>query len=133
LLDFLRQVGDRLFIVGGGALCFSFGACFNSVIALNITRRQPESLAADECPLEFVLVASSTSESSDLSSSSSSSTAASSSSTSESTAATVASTAAAAPTVFCQVCTAGFTSRNKLNQHLTASGHRTASLAQSQP
>ena len=98
-------VDDRLLILGGGALCFSFGACFNDTIALDIVRG--EACRAGGA-LDFRVCGAAVA--------------------SAEAPALVAPAPPVEPAVVsggiaCQVCGACFASRNKLNQHLQHSGH----------
>jgi hypothetical protein len=98
-------VQNQLLIMGGGALCFSFGACFNDVVALNIIRGDH---------LEFELQPSAVHQSEPL--------------VTPVVPAVVESTldAAVENGIPCRVCGVQFASRNKLNRHLVESNHRNA-------
>ena len=113
----MAQVDDHLLIIGGGALCFSFGACFNGVIALALIRSDPHCVDS-ACPLDFRIADADQVDSNLIDQVP----------LKEATlpvpAAVATAAEPAASTVACQVCGAGFASRNKLNRHVAESGHR---------
>ena len=101
-------VPRHLVFVGGGCLCFSFGAHFNGTFELRFSE-MPSFAAQNVHSLR--LLASVCSPAVDLL-------------RDDKASGSLEAVSAALPTFNCAVCQAPFASKNKLYAHLTAAGHR---------